>query len=387
MTICFITGGLKPGSGGVADYTTLLALQCQQMGHKAILIGINDLDVDDFSEEIIEGVTVLRISTNLSWSNKWDIASKFKRKYNLDWVSIQFVPYAFNNRGIFKDFLKGIKGFVSGINCHINLHEIWIGEYPNAKFKERIIGCIQKKLIVQMINQTKPKVINYSNAGAKTRLERNNIKCSYLPIFSNIPIVKNTDKSWIMGRLAEASTLLSSRINSGFIFYGFFGSLHYDWPARQLLERLRMYTSAQGKSPALLHAGILPRNKSRWKELKKNYSGDWLIHSFGKLPEDEISHYIQGLNYGLTSTPWDLVGKSGSVAAMVEHGVPVIVNTMGGTPGAPLIIQDDFQSLIIKADEHLLLNLKQCKSCKPVINNLEKVALRFIDLLDQSNWR
>ena len=42
---------------------------------------------------------------------------------------------------------------------------------------------------------------------------------------------------------------------------------------------------------------------------------------FGELDEDEISQYLLALDYGLTSTPWDLVGKSGTIAAMVEHGL------------------------------------------------------------------
>ena len=44
---------------------------------------------------------------------------------------------------------------------------------------------------------------------------------------------------------------------------------------------------------------------------------------------------------------------------MVEHGLPVIVNVEGGTPDAPLVIQDKFKPLIIKADERLLQNMRK----------------------------
>ena len=385
MNICFMSGDVRSGAGGVADYTRLLAQKCQQMGHNTFIIGINNQIVEKTYEENVDGIIILHISKRINWSVRWLIANEFKNKNKVDWISLQFVPYAFDQKGIFKEFLKGIKGFVAGTYCHIVFHEIWIGEYPNAKFKERLIGKLQKRMIMKLIDYSKPKVINYTNAGAKIRLESNGVECSYLPIFSNIPVSKKTDQSWIIKTLVESNKSITNRMLDGFIFYGFFGTIHDGWPARQLLERLRMYTSAQGKSPALLHAGFLPKNKNRWKEIKKKYTGDWLVHSFGELPKAEISNYLQGLNFGLTSTPWDLIGKSGTIAAMIEHGVPVIVNNKGGSPGAPLIVQEKFNSLIIKADEHLLLKLKKYKTMEPVTDNIDKIAADFIAMLKQCN--
>lgn len=385
MNICFMSGEARLGAGGVADYTRLMAQKCQQMGHKTFIIGINDQIIENTCEESVDGILLLHISKQISWSMRWLIANEFKTKNNVDWISLQFVPYAFDQKGLFKEFLKGIKGFVCGTNCHIIFHEIWIGEYPNAKLKERLIGKLQKRMLLKLIDYTKPKVVNYTNAGAKIRLESNGVKCSYLPIFSNIPVIKKTDKSWIIKTLVESNKSVTSRMLDGFIFYGLFGTLHDGWPARQLLERLRMYTSAQGKSPALLHAGFLPKNKNRWKEIKKKYTGDWFVHSFGELPKSEISNYLHGINFGLTSTPWDLIGKSGTIAAMIEHGIPVIVNSMGGSKGAPLIVQEKFRSLIIKADEHLLLNLKKYKNMEPVTDNIDKISEKFIAMLKQCN--
>ena len=120
------------------------------------------------------------------------------------------------------------------------------------------------------------------------------------------------------------------------------------------------------------------------REIKSKYAGDWLFHSFGELDEDEISQYLLALDYGLTSTPWDLVGKSGTIAAMVEHGLPVIINIEGGTPDAPLIIQDQFKPLIVKSDEKLLQNLNQPLKQKKVRNNLAQVAEKFLNQLQST---
>ena len=45
----------------------------------------------------------------------------------------------------------------------------------------------------------------------------------------------------------------------------------------------------------VLHAGIIGKGRKRWREIKSNYTGDWLIHSLGELEEEEISQYLLSL--------------------------------------------------------------------------------------------
>jgi hypothetical protein len=131
--------------------------------------------------------------------------------------------------------------------------------------------------------------------------------------------------------------------------------------------------------------GILEKHRNRWKEIQKKYSGDWLIHSLGPQPEDNVSHYLRSLDFGLTSTPWDLVGKSGTIATMVEHGLPVIINIDGGTPKAPLVIQEKFMPLIIRSDEQLLQNLSKPLKHKSTQLNTVTIAKMFIKSLEQKS--
>src|ERR1019366_9870829 len=45
----------------------------------------------------------------------------------------------------------------------------------------------------------------------------------------------------------------------------------------------------------------------------------------GKLDPDSISHLLRAADFGIASHPWALIGKSGAAAAMLEHGLPVLV--------------------------------------------------------------
>ena len=381
MKIIFLTGSLEKGRTGVGDYTRLLASECKRLGHEVQTIALNDLFIKTIWNGELSGVQCLRLPEVLTWQDRWSRAKRLIERFNPDWVSIQFVPYAFHPKGLFKEFLQGIPILTAKQNVHVTFHEIWIGEYPRAPIKERFIGSLQKKMICKLLQVIDPMVVNYTNAGAMTRMQKAGLVAQHLPIFGNIKVSDKKEEGWLFEKLNEANRPVSKQGMKGFLWFGFFGSIHDQWPARQILERLRMFTTAQDKRPGLLHAGIIGNNRKRWREIKSKYAGDWLFHSFGELDEDEISQYLLALDYGLTSTPWDLVGKSGTIAAMVEHGLPVIVNIEGGTPDAPLIIQDQFKPLIVKSDEKLLQHLNQPLKQKEIRNNLAQVAEKFLNQL------
>jgi hypothetical protein len=74
MKIAFITGGLEPGRNGVGDYARRLAGELIQLGHPAVIVGLNDSEVQERSVESqeIEGVSVpvLRLSNVMSWNER-----------------------------------------------------------------------------------------------------------------------------------------------------------------------------------------------------------------------------------------------------------------------------------------------------------------------------
>lgn len=381
MKIAFITGSLEPGRCGVGDYTRLLANACMQLGVETQALALNDLFTSINWNGKLDDVPSTRLTATITWQDRWNQARRFIDRFEPDWISIQFVPYAFHSKGIFKEFVGGISELVGKRQVQIKFHEIWIGEYPRAPIKEKLVGRLQKKLTRKLLKSIKPKYTHCTSAGALTRMKNAEMKSSYLPIFGNINVSVTKEENWLFSQLDKANKAITKHSAKEFLWYGFFGSLHENWPARQILERLRMFTTAQNKRPGLLHAGIIGKGRKRWRDIKRNYTGDWLIHSLGELDEDEISKYLLSLDYGLTSTPWDIIGKSGTVAAMVEHGLPVIVNVDGGTPDAPLLIQDNFKQLIIKGDEMLLQNLRKPLKHEPTQNNKYIVAQQFLNEL------
>ena len=113
------------------------------------------------------------------------------------------------------------------------------------------------------------------------------------------------------------------------------------------------------------------KNKLTWVEV-------------GELEAEKMSLCLHGLDYGLTSTPWDLVGKSAAIAAMVEHGIPVLVSVEGGTKEAPLVIGEPYRQLIHRADKTLRDTLASGLPKASAKESLSSVTDLFIKQLNEN---
>ena len=104
MTIIFLCGSLEPGSDGVGDYIRKLSAAMFKKGHMVAAIALNDRQIQRLEEghqtENNVQIPVLRIPSLLPHAEKFMLASTFIEKWNPDWLSLQFVPYAFNEKGI-----------------------------------------------------------------------------------------------------------------------------------------------------------------------------------------------------------------------------------------------------------------------------------------------
>ena len=88
---------------------------------------------------------------------------------------------------------------------------------------------------------------------------------------------------------------------------------------------LKRVAQKNGKRICLLSLGRLgAAGRDIWEKLKCAYP-DLALPVLGEQPAEVVSIIMQTADFGVAASPWDLIGKSGSAAAMVEHGLPVIV--------------------------------------------------------------
>ena len=63
-----------------------------------------------------------------------------------------------------------------------------------------------------------------------------------------------------------------------------------------------------------------------WKKIQRDYDGVFEFLTIGVQSPEDLANFFAELDFGIATTPWEIIGKSAAAAAMLEHGLPLIVN-------------------------------------------------------------
>jgi hypothetical protein len=238
-------------------------------------------------------------------------ARKWLELFRPDIVSLQFVSYAFNKKGLPFTLIHQLKILIKGYRCHIMFHELWIGMDVNAPIKDRIIGYVQKLLIQMLVKTAKPVSVHTQTSLYQAQLLRLGIEVRYLPIFGNIPIIKKPCQA---NRENE-----NERKN---IYLVLFGGIHPGADVFQFAQEVAAYSKEKAVEIVLRLIGRTGKEQEHW--ISAWSSAGLSVQLLGEQTPDRISEVLLKSSIGITTTPMALVEKSGSVAAMLEHGLPVL---------------------------------------------------------------
>ena len=308
MKICFISGPSRPYKCGISDYVRLLTDELKINGHKINLSSVE---------------------------SKKDLSNIFKDQTVYDLYSLQYAPYSFSSKGIIGKPLFDLGKTLHDRKVHVNFHEIWIGDYPNAPIKEKLIGWLQRNEIIRFLKIIRPALVTCSNSAALYRLKSANINAEYLYLFGNIPYSKS-----------------EINCNENLVKVAIFGTLYEKFPYDLLIKRLKEISYIQKRK---LQIKIIGRQReSKGLSLLKNLANDFkfIINEYGELSTDSISHEIQNCDIGLCTTPYDILGKSGATSAMLEHGLPVIAFDDEDTPTEKLFIFEQFSDQVFLLEDN-----------------------------------
>jgi glycosyltransferase involved in cell wall biosynthesis len=325
LIICFIAGDQNPGQCGITDYVELLAQELEKLGHQTERYFI-----------------------------KKD-CGELKNLPTADLYSFQFAPYAYANNGIPRRILNLLARKLQNKKVHLNFHEIWVGAYPRANWKERGTGWLQKNLILRFIKKCKPAWITTSNAAAIDRLKRRNIPASFLYLFGNIPYSANSNET-----IKEVTLKIA-----------FFGTPYADFPYHKLGDFFSSLSKACSKKLEIILIGRQREDSGTDQLLSLCKMNNFLIKTTGELSTNLISEQLQECTLGVSTTPYDVIGKSGATAAMLEHGLPILAYDDRDTPQESLFVPDPFK------DQIFLIN--NYSSVEKLLQYIEKPRKSFFD--------
>lgn len=321
MNILFICGSLEAGRDGVGDYTRRLADECAAQGHGCTVMALNDPQVDRATDVTPDNVRLIRLPASEPWPDRLTRATRYLQRIAPDWVSWQLVAYGLHPRGFLPAALLQRAPELRGPKCHVMLHELWLGLEVGSSLRARAVGWLQRRGVLCLLNQLAPDYIHTSQAAYQHALKRQGIAADVLGLFGNVPIAEISENT--------ASPLLPwlpaapARARANPLVALTFGTLHPQWRPAATVDWFIATARRLGRPPALIAVG---RAGSHAPAILGAFRQRGIhVGVTGELETPVVSSLLRAADFGIAAHPWQLIGKSGATAAMLEHGLPVLV--------------------------------------------------------------
>jgi hypothetical protein len=310
MNILFLCGGLEPGMDGVGDYSRRLAGEVKRQGHHSTIIAINDGNVHHIIEQHQcdqrESVKVLRLPKVVTWKKRFSTIDNWIKAEKPDWISLQFVPFAFQKKGLPHSLAYRLKRVSGNIKLHIMFHELWVGE-ENLKFW--ILATLQKQLISSLLKRLNACVVHTHLPLYYDDLSSLAIATDKLPLFSNFSAYGSTvDKSCKTFRVGFFNQVANDDKIVDFLF------LLYQ-------ESMKMHLEFE----IVLIGGATSSIKSFGDKLESIAEFRNKVIYTGFLSHEDVSPVLSKCTIGMTSLSYSTLGKSGTSAAFLANGIPIAV--------------------------------------------------------------
>ncbi|MBW8684597.1 glycosyltransferase family protein [Chitinophaga rhizophila] len=313
MKIVFLCGSLEPGRDGVGDYTRRLACELIRKQHDVAIVALNDRKTTTLYEGMqvsndIE-VPVLRLPGDMRERERFAAARNYIGQFNPEWVSLQYVPFSFEKRGLPFSFTRHLTSLGKDFRWHVMFHELWVGLHGYSNFKLKVLGLLQKVIIRHMLAVLNPASVTTSIGIYKKSLGWKEV--NLIPLFSNIPIAEMTPPE------PPPTDSLTA------IHFGSFTGALNDY--QRQVDYLKAVGEKTGRTICLEILGDGGVHKDKAVDIARRAFGEDNVIDHGFLSEASVSGHMLKADVGISRADYALFGKSGSSMAMLEHGLPVLL--------------------------------------------------------------
>ena len=360
MKFLFICGCLEPGKDGVGDYTRRLGSELKRQGHEVKALALYDRFVNGFhtsSQKVDEEkVEVFRLSNNLLNKKRFTKAKQIIDDFDPEWLSLQYVVFAFQKKGLPWQLTRRLVKLGVGRDWHLMFHELWVGIDKKASIREKIWGGLQERIISDLVRRLSPRLIHTQTPLYHYLLSKMGFSVELLPLFGNIRI-ENKELNHQICDLRIAV----------------FGGLHYGARLKSFVEWL----SDENTTDLSFHfIGQNGDEQKNWITILDDKNVPYTTH--GWLPDKEVSKILSNCSLAVTSTPYHLVKKSGSVVTMHEHGLKVVCIGREWQPRQVNTTGFAKNNNVINWEHSVSIDLVKSSGRKKIGGGLAEVARQFL---------
>lgn len=321
MKLVFLCTSLAPGRDGVGDYVRQLAAACAQPGHVCLLVALHDRHLEHPTELVQRGNEV-RFPASLSWTRRAALLRGLLHEFDPHWVSWQMVPYGFHPKGILPRASFALLDAARPWQNHVMLHELWLGLAQADRLRPRLVGALQRRALLAFLRRLAPAAVHTTNPAYQLALARHGWPAEILPLFGNIPVQPVARAA----ARAELAALAGGAFPSTSPTLGvIFGTIHPQWQPAATLAFLHAAGERARRPVALVTLGRIGAHGTRLVAQLAQSSEKIPVCDAGPQSPDTLSRLLHAMDFGLATHPWALIGKSGTAASLIDHGLPVIV--------------------------------------------------------------
>jgi hypothetical protein len=391
VKLAFLCDGLEPGANGLGDMVRHYVPYLRARGIECLLVAMNDRAISrvesDAASRAHFGAPILRIPHRTGYAACTHLVRERLARFQPDWLSLQFVSYGFAKKGIVLAEPFWMPRAIGGFPLHVMMHELWVGHGVFRTPRMALIGALQKRAVRLLLERLRPRVVTTSCLYYAELLQGIGVAARTIPLCGNVKVGDQVGAPWLEEALRAGGIDLARRGRRHYWLFGLFGSILRQWQPDALFARLAALARSHGRQAAIVCAGETGRDTALLLADWRRRQPEILFGTLGRRSEAELSAFFNDLDFGLTSHPHYTAGKSGSIAAMLEHGLPTI--TSWGFEVAPALapIAGALGANLWRADAALEAKLLEPPRRVRIYDGAGRMAQQLLDELASASPR
>lgn len=240
-----------------------------------------------------------------------------------DVISFQFGGfYCYQRKGLPVLRTLMLAGVADRYRIHIMFHETWLEPSLQRSLRRKVVGHAQRWTIKRMLKSLRPERVHTHIVEYQTKLARFGPRVGLMPICGNVP-VSDAASGWTQRQLTQCTEGKVDLANAW--IFGAFGTLYPDCDFTAFIDSAASVAKTEGRPVIIVTIGATGETGERnLSDAARRHPHHVFVVRLGVQPVERISDFLQYVRWGLTTTAWGRCGKSGTVAAMLDHGLPVL---------------------------------------------------------------
>jgi hypothetical protein len=238
------------------------------------------------------------------------------------------------------------------------------------------MGWLQRRGICAAMRALRPTLVQTSNRLYAAALHDAGMAAKVLPLFGNVPVQVEAEDPYVALLRGQGETWTRGKV----WVYAFFGTIHPTFRPERVFPMLLNTAANAGRHLAVVSVGRCAGADEKVRAWREQWKAA-RFYAVGERPAEEVGAWLGAADFGLTTTPYNIVGKSGTAQAFSEHGVPVLCTEDGAPLAGRAVGAREFAPRFWRLADYVASGLRREELGLVKGSSVPKVAREFLQEL------